>query len=92
MDLFKDELQKRLEQKRLTKQSIWAYVLQLLKRHIRYPDSASWKLQWSVFTIRLSYKEDKTGLFHKRLELIRIVNTELENAWYEERINAIKFK
>lgn len=92
MDHIKNQLKKRLAQKRLTKQSVWAFILHLLRRHTHYPEETMGKLQWTIFTLRVSYKEDKTALFHKRLELVRIVNTELETAGYEVKVSEIRVK
>ncbi len=90
MDHIKNQLQKRLASKKMTRQSIGAYILHLLRRHTHYPEETTGKIQGTIFTLRVSYKEDKTMLFHKRIELMRIVNTELTTTWYKVQLTDLR--
>lgn len=83
-------LKKRLNQKKRTWMSIWAFLLHALRPYAQYPNEMSIKFTRNILKIKLIEQEDKTAWFHKREWYRTQLNQKLKAMWYANSIHTIK--
>jgi len=85
-------VRKRMIQKNLGTLSIWAFLTHQVKMKSKDPEQCSWYIKGNTFFVTLSASDDKTQWFIERGDFIDILNTTLEEAWYEYKVKKIRFR
>lgn len=88
---FQDQLQKKLEKKKLSDTAVWAIAINIVNKFFGV-ETIWWYLKFDTLFLDIFDQGLKIDVNFQKLKIIAHINLTLTNLWFSKKIKVIRFK